>query len=98
MNARSGQFQNVTKKKTGVNRNEVPTENATNLMNCKEIKQNSVMESLLNKITHIQITQTPGNRFWPCYEKRETKLSCDKWNNRRQNAAMENSVKIFWMH
>ena len=38
--------------KTGGNRNVVSMENATNLVDCKEIKQSSVERSCHNKITH----------------------------------------------
>ena len=51
LNARSGQFQ-TAKKQTVGNRDWVPTENVTNVMDCKDIKGNSDMRSRHNKITH----------------------------------------------
>ena len=41
-------------KETGGNRNVVPSQNAMNLMDCKEIKRNSVMRSQDNKTNHKQ--------------------------------------------
>ena len=49
-------FKTVTTE-TGGNRNVVPTQNATNLAECKEIKQNSVStRSLINRICKSQAT------------------------------------------
>ena len=47
--------------KTGVDRNVVPSENAKNLMDCSEIKRNSVTRnditrSLINRISKKQVT------------------------------------------
>ena len=50
-----------TVKKLG-DRNVVPTENAKNLMDYKETKQNSVTRKQ-HKITHKLITQVPSNLF-----------------------------------
>ena len=65
-------------KETGVNRNVVPSEiweDATYLMDCKEIKRNNVTRSRHNTITHKYNTLTPSNLFWPCDEKTETRTS-----------------------
>ena len=57
----------------------VPIENAKNLMDCKEIKLNSVMEadttrSFINRIPKCQAI------VFNHVMRRETRTSCDNWN------------------
>ena len=50
-------------KETGGNRNVVPLENSTNLVDCKEIKQNRITRSQHNKVTVNRIGKLQATFF-----------------------------------
>ena len=81
MVARPIQFQNSY-------RSVVPTESATNLMDCKEIKQNNVQKGYRARSL---INRTSKRLFQPCVEKSDTGTSCDSWNCPRE--AQQGKIK-----
>ena len=40
-----------------------------------------------NSNTTIRTAISGQNLFWPCDEKRESRISCDKWNDCRKTAS-----------
>ena len=62
------------------------TENATKLMDYKEIKQNSVKKKLTQQDLSLKNTKMPSNLFWPCNKKRETKTSYENWKDQKKTA------------
>ena len=67
----------------------VPTENATNLMDCKENKRRRVTRSH-SLIEYSNVRQL----FWSFDKKSETRTSCDTWDDRRKTQQGKQSEKI----
>ena len=65
-----------------------------NLMDCKEIKRNSVARSLLNKITHSRICKCQATYFGHV-RRRERRTSCDNWNDRKKRQQGKKCEKMF---